>query len=167
MFRSLILAAVLLASARWSPMRAKSPCCHRLNYKLAIVMTTADTGTVATGATVTTGIAIMNGVKTAGGNTITAITVAGISVRLTNAATAKAGKIVTTAVAAGVTEKAEATVTAITINNKRSLPAPFSFTGLCLSATTSLTPPPRPQWPTRRVSPTSNSPDRPSVICCW
>ena len=90
-------------------------------------MTTADTGTVANGATVTTGIAIMNGVKTAGGNTITAITVAGISVRLTNAATAKAGKIVTTAVAAGVTEKAEATVTAITINNKKEPSGSFFF----------------------------------------
>lgn len=55
--------------------------------------------------------------KTAGGNTITAITVAGISVRPTSAATAKAGTIVTTAVAAGVTEKAEAMVTAITINS--------------------------------------------------
>lgn len=43
--------------------------------------------------------------KTAGGNTITAITVAGISVRPTSAATAKAGTIVTTAVAAGVTER--------------------------------------------------------------
>ena len=80
-------------------------------------MTTADTGTVATGATVTTGTDIMSGVKTAGGNTITAITVAGISVRPTSAATAKAGTIVTTAVAAGVTEKAEAMVTAITINS--------------------------------------------------
>ena len=49
------------------------------------------------------------------------------SVRLTNAATAKAGKIVTTAVAAGVTEKAEATVTAITINNKKEHSGSFFF----------------------------------------
>ena len=92
MFRSLILAAV----------RAKSPCCHRLNYKLAIVTTTADTGTVATGATVTTGTVTMSGAATAGGNMIMVCTAAGIKTTPTSVVIAKAGTTVMTAVAAGI-----------------------------------------------------------------
>jgi hypothetical protein len=71
----------------------------------------------------------MSGAETAGGNTITADTAAGIKTTRMSAATVKAGTIVTTVAAAGIAAgKDAATVMAtVTINAKRSLPAPFSF----------------------------------------
>lgn len=63
MFRSLFLAAALMAFTRLQQTQVKSPYCHQSNYKLAIAIITVITGTVVTGATVTTGIAIMSGVK--------------------------------------------------------------------------------------------------------
>jgi hypothetical protein len=81
------------------------------------------TGTAAAGATVITGTAIMNGVKTGGGGTTTATIAAGIIARLTNAAIAKAGAIVTTTVEAGVAVEA----TAIITDKKKEPTAPFSF----------------------------------------
>lgn len=95
MFRSLFLAAALMALPRLRQTQVKSPYCHQSNYKLAIAIITVITGTVVTGATVTTGTAIMNGVKTAGGVMIMATIVAGISVKRMSVAIVKAGAIVT------------------------------------------------------------------------
>ena len=112
MFRSLILAAVLLAFAPLAQTLAKSPCCRRLNYKLAIAITTATTGTVGAGVTGITGTIIMNGVKIVGGVMTTAIIAAGISAKLMSVAIVKAGTIAMTI--AGVDM---ATGTAINVTN--------------------------------------------------
>lgn len=95
MFRSLILAAALLAFTPLAANAAKSPCCPQLNYRLAIAMITVTTGTVVAGATGITGTTIMNGVKIAGGAMTTAIIAAGISVKRMNAVIGKAGAIAT------------------------------------------------------------------------
>ncbi len=95
MFRSLFLAAALMAFTPLAANAVKSPYCHQSNYKLAIAIITVITGTVVTGATVTTGIAIMSGAKTVGGVMIMATTVAGISVKRMSVAIVKAGAIVT------------------------------------------------------------------------
>ncbi len=96
MFRSLILAAALLAF--YTACRE----CGR-NHPVALNkitdwrsrMITVTTGTVVAGATVITGTTIMNGVKIAGGAMTTAIIAAGISVKRMNAVIGKAGAIAT------------------------------------------------------------------------
>ncbi len=95
MFRSLFLAAALMAFTPLAANAGEITLLHQSNYKLAIAIITVITGTVVTGATVTTGIAIMSGVKTAGGVMIMAIIVAGISVKRMSVAIVKAGAIVT------------------------------------------------------------------------
>ena len=95
MFRSLFLAAALMAFTPLAANAGEIPYCHQSNYKLAIAIITVITGTVVTGEIVITGIAIMSGAKTAGGVMIMAIIVAGISVKRMSVAIVKAGAIVT------------------------------------------------------------------------
>lgn len=119
MFRSLILAAVLLASAPLVANAGEITLLPSINYKLAIATIMVTTGTVAAGATVITGVNTMNGAITAGVVTITAGIAAGIKVKPTNAAIAKAGKIATTDAAAGDEAMAAAAMVTGIINRKR------------------------------------------------
>ncbi len=95
MFRSLFLAAALMAFTPLAANAGEITLLPRSNYKLAIAIITVITGTVVTGEIVITGIVIMNGAKTAGGVMIMAIIVAGISVKHMSVAIVKAGAIVT------------------------------------------------------------------------
>lgn len=51
MFRSLFLAAALMAFTPLAANAGETPYCHQSNYKLAIAIITVITGTVVTGAT--------------------------------------------------------------------------------------------------------------------
>jgi hypothetical protein len=91
---------------------------------LAIAITLETTGTVAAGATAITGTVTMNGAKIAGGDTIMAVIVGGITARRTSGAIVKAGAIAMTV--ADLEDMATDTDIAInTVTQKRSHQAPF------------------------------------------
>lgn len=95
MFRSLILAAALLA---FTPLAANAGEITLLPSIKLQIGDRDDYGnywTVVAGATGITGTTIMNGVKIAGGAMTTAIIAAGISVKRMNAVIGKAGAIAT------------------------------------------------------------------------
>lgn len=95
MFRSLILAAALLAFTPLAANAGEITLLPSIKLQIGIAMITVTTGTVVAGATGITGTTIMNGVKIAGGAMTTAIIAAGISVKRMNAVIGKAGAIAT------------------------------------------------------------------------
>lgn len=148
MFRSLILAAVLMASAPLVANAGEITLLPSVNYKLAIAIITVTTGTVAAGVTAATGIVTMNGVTNAGTNMTTATIVAGINVTPMNAVIAKAGEIVMTIAAA----KAMVVATVIITDTKKAPRGAFFIIPLqCQSAATDSALPPAPLSPTLPV----------------
>lgn len=154
MFRSLILAAVLLASA---PLIATAGEITLLPSVKLQIGDRDDYGRYWDGGYWRdrdfTGIVTMSGAAIAGGNMITADTAAGIKTAPMSAVTVKAGTIVTTVAAAGVAAKVM--VTAIITNQKGASTAPFFVKDPArfpLTTTGSAQRPP-PRWPTRFVSP--------------
>lgn len=95
MFRSLILAAALLAFTPLAANAGEITLLPSIKLQIGDRDDYGNTGTVVAGATVITGTTIMNGVKIAGGAMTTAIIAAGISVKRMNAVIGKAGAIAT------------------------------------------------------------------------
>jgi hypothetical protein len=102
-------------------MRAKSPCCRQLSFKLAIRIIAVIIGMAAAGATVITGTVITNGVTVAGIAMTMATIGAGIKTVVATAlrrATARDGTTVTIIVAEAVAIMGVVTAAAIAIDTK-------------------------------------------------
>jgi hypothetical protein len=127
-------------------MRAKSPCCRQLSFKLAIRIIAVITGMAAAGVTVITGIVITNGVTVAGTAMIMATIVAGIktvAVAALRKVIARAGTIVTIIVAEGaaIMDVGMVAVTAIDANDlKMGAKAPIFYYSNSITAIDSFYP---------------------------